>query len=492
MVFAAAIVMLMAQGKSLIPDSLVLPAPYKAMRQGSHNPDPKSNDDSKRLDGGKVLILIDADGPGMVTHFWITVADSEYGWPRLLRLRVYYDGAKSPSVDVPLGDFFAVGHGRERDVNSLMVRNTSQGRAKNCYWQMPYRKHIRITLSNEGVRPAALTYWQVDYRKYKFMPKDILYFHALYRQELPAISGRNYTLLDTKGRGQYVGTLLSVITNEDSWFGEGDDWFYVDGEKEASLAGTGTEDFFSDAWGLQDQQSLYTGTTAAGGFTMGDRASAYRWQIADPIPFEKSLHAEIEHQGWTNKPDGSVHSSFEERPDDFSSVAFWYQTPFRTDLPELPVGRARLPYGNATVIDAEPLISHVTTQMGEAQVQKGVFWEENIIFFQGQGKGASLTIPFSVNEGDRYEVMPMLISSYDYGMYAAELDGKPVGGIKNLYAADVLMPQGFPLGRFDLASGPHTLKFICQAKSGDSTGFYFGIHQIVLSKTSKAYPPIRK
>ena len=486
-------IFLLATGmRQAIPDSLVLPAQYKAYRQGSHNPDPKSNDDSKRLNGGNTLTLLDADGPGMVTHFWITIADSEYGWPRLLRLRVYYDGAKSPSVDVPLGDFFAVGHGREKDVNSLMVRNTSQGRAKNSYWQMPYLKHVTMTLSNEGARPAALTYWQVDYRKYRSLPKDILYFHALYRQELPAIAGRNYTLLDTKGRGKYVGTLLNVITNEDAWFGEGDDWFYVDGEKEASLAGTGTEDFFSDAWGLQDQQGLYTGTTASGGFSMGDRASAYRWQIADPIPFEKSLHAEIEHEGWTNKPDGSVHSSFEERPDDFSSVAFWYQTPFRTDLPDLPVGRARLPYGNATVIDAEALLPGVTSVQGSVEVQKGVFWEENIIFFQGKGEGATVTIPFYVSEAGRYEVMPTLLSSYDYGIYSAQLDGKAVGGTMNLYSSDVTMPQGYPLGRFDLTKGEHSLKFVCQGKSGQSGGFYFGVHQIVLSRTSTAYPPIRR
>jgi len=487
-----AIFLLAAASPQAISDSLVLPAQYKAYRQGSHNPDPKSNNDSKRLNAGKTLTLLDADGPGMVTHFWITIADSEYGWPRLLRLRVYYDGAKSPSVDVPLGDFFAVGHGKEKDVNSLMVRNTSQGRAKNCYWQMPYLKHITMTLTNEGERPAAMTYWQMDYRKYRSLPKDVLYFHALYRQELPAISGRNYTLLDTKGRGKYVGTVMSVITNEDQWFGEGDDWFYVDGEKEASLAGTGTEDFFSDAWGLQDQQSLYTGTTASGGFTMGDRASAYRWQIVDPIPFEKSLHAEIEHEGWTAKPDGSVHSSFEERPDDFTSVAFWYQTPFRTDLPEVPIGRARLPFGNATVIDAESLLPRVKADQGGFEDQKGVFWEQNIVFFQAKAVGASITIPFDVVESGRYEVMPTLISSYDYGTYTAQLDGKPVGGSMNLYASDVLMPQGYPLGRFDLSRGEHILKFTCNGKAGESAGHYFGIHQIVLSKTSTAYPPIRR
>ncbi|MDR3692051.1 MAG: DUF2961 domain-containing protein [Fimbriimonas sp.] len=483
--------MLALQAVSGMPDNLVLPAPYKAMRQGSHNPDPKSNADERRLNPSTTLTLLDAAGPGMVTHLWMTLADSEYGWPRLLRLRVYYDDSTAPSVDVPLGDFFAAGHGREKDVNSLPVRNTSQGRAKNCYWQMPYLKHVKITLTNEGKRPSALTYWQVDYRAYKSLPKDILYFHALYRQELPAVSGRNYAILDTRGRGQYVGTVINVITNEDNWFGEGDDYFYVDGEKEASLAGTGTEDFFSDAWGLHDQQGLYTGTTAAGGFQMGDRVSAYRWQLRDPVPFTKSLHVEIEHSGWTNKPNGDVHSGFEERPDDFSSVAFWYQTPFRTDLPPLPYGPARLPYGNATVIDTENLFPQVKAENGHVEVQKGVFWEQNILFFNQAEKGSTLTVPFEVTEADHYEVMPTMISSYDYGMYTAELDGKPVGGTMNLYASDVLMPQGYPLGRFDLIKGTHVLKFKCVGKSDSSAGYFLGVHQIVLSKTSKAYPPIR-
>ena len=287
-------------------------------------------------------------------------------------------------------------------------------------------------------------------------------------------------------------SVLNVITNESSWFGEGDDYFYVDGEKEASLAGTGTEDFFSDAWGLHDQQGPYTGTTAAGGFQMGDRVSAYRWQIADPVPFEKSLHVEIEHSGWTNTPEGKVHSSFEERPDDFSSVAFWYQTPFRTDLPAIPYGAARLPYGNATVIDTETLMPKVSPTNGKVMVQFGVFWEENILFFSECRAGSSLTIPFNVAEAGHYEVMPTQVSSYDYGNYTVQLDGTPVGGTMNLYAQDVLMPQGYPLGRFDLAKGVHTLKFICQGKSDASGGYYLGVHQIVLSKTSKAYPPVRK
>ena len=100
-------------------------------------------------------MLADLEGPGAVTHIWITVADSEFGWPRLLRLRVYYDGSAIPSVDAPLGDFFAVGHGFERPVQSLMIRDSSDGRSRNSYWPMPFRKSCRITVTNEGRRRVA-------------------------------------------------------------------------------------------------------------------------------------------------------------------------------------------------------------------------------------------------------------------------------------------------------------------------------------------------
>ena len=98
------------------------------------------------------MTAVDLEGPGVVSHIWLTVAASEYGWPRLLRLRVYYDGSVTPSVDAPLGDFFAVGHGFERPVRSLMVRASSEGRSRNSDWPMPFRRSCRITVTNEGRR----------------------------------------------------------------------------------------------------------------------------------------------------------------------------------------------------------------------------------------------------------------------------------------------------------------------------------------------------
>ena len=144
---------------------------YSASRVSSDNRYMFSNDDSKRIMPGETLVMADLRGPGMVTHIWVTIADNEFAWPRLLRLRVYYDGKKTPSVDAPLGDFFGVGHGYEADLNSIMVRDSSFGRARNSYWPMPFHKSCKITVTNEGNRYVLNCYYHVDWRKYASLPR---------------------------------------------------------------------------------------------------------------------------------------------------------------------------------------------------------------------------------------------------------------------------------------------------------------------------------
>ena len=153
------------------PFHLLEPKAFVAHRSSSNNADPRSNDDSQRPIPGETVVLADLEGPGVVNHIWLTVAASEYGWPRLLRLRVYYDGSATPSVDAPLGDFFAVGHGFERPVRSLMVRDSSEGRSRNSYWPMPFRRSCRITVTNEGRRRVANLYYHVDWAKRARAPR---------------------------------------------------------------------------------------------------------------------------------------------------------------------------------------------------------------------------------------------------------------------------------------------------------------------------------
>src|SRR5262245_3271384 len=297
------------QSETYDPFGLLLPKDYTAYRSSSNNPNLESNDDSKRPIPGETTVLANLEGPGVVTHLWITVAASEYGWPRLLRFRVYYDGSDTPSVDAPLGDFFASRHGFEATVQSAMVRVSSEGRSRNSFWPMPFRKSCRITITNEGTRRVHNLYYHVDWRKVPALPEDTPYFHARYRQALPNAGGSRYTVLAVEGRGHYVGTVFSVVQAEAGWFGEGDDFFYVDGASTPAIEGTGTEDYFNDAWGLHVSEGLYSGVPVAQGTGLGSRMTAYRWHLLDPVPFTRSLRFEMEHRGWTFQPDVAVKSA---------------------------------------------------------------------------------------------------------------------------------------------------------------------------------------
>jgi HEAT repeat protein len=478
--------------------------PYAAGRVSSDNRVVFSNDDSRKIMPGETLVMADLTGPGMVTHMWITVADNEFAWSRLVRIRVYYDGRKTPSVDAPLGDFFGVGHGYERDLSTMMVRNSSFGRARNVYWPMPFRKACRITVTNEGARWVPMFYYQVDYRRYPSLPDDVGYFHAYYRQERPAIAGRLYEFVSLKGTGHYVGTVLNVIQSQVGWFGEGDDLFYVDGASHPQLYGTGSEDYFSDAWDLRVAAGLWSATPVTEGVRLGARLTGDRWHVPDPIPFTRSLWAGIEHAGWTYKPDGTLKTGFEERADYFSSVAFWYQTGVNEDLEEPPYGEARLPLGNAEQIAPETSIKEVTAQGGTASVQLEVDWAKNLVLFEAAGKDSRVNIPFEVGEAGRYEVIVSLAQAPNYGNYVALLDGGPTNldsrkaatsepaatgpEVYRNYLPEVLVAVDHPLGWFELTKGRHVISFVCVGKDERSDGYNLGVHSIVLERVPSVEP----
>ena len=471
---------------------------FTAHRSSSNSSLPDWNDDSKHPLPGEALTIADLTGPGIVTHIWTTASGTEYGWPRLLRLRVYYDGSDVPSVDVPLGDFFAVGHGFERPIRSLVIRNLSDGRARNSYWPMPFEKSCRITLTNEGTRRLGV-YYHVDWEKVPSLPPNTAYFHARYRQALPApADGRPWVFLDTKGRGFYVGTVLSIVQAEPGWFGEGDDMFYVDGEKVASLQGTGSEDYFNDAWGLHVAEGEYTGSPISEGEGLGARMSAYRWHLMDPVPFTKSIRVEIEHKGWTYMPDGKVKTAFGERTDLISSVAFWYQKGIATDQPPVPYGSARLPHGNAQQIEVEKSVADAKAEKGKVSVSKELFWGKDVILFEGEGPGARIEVPFDVNEDGEYELSTQVAQAPDYGVYEILLDGKPVTGRElehepgadirtqtrfDGYAWDTYVGLDRQLGWLNLSRGRHSLTFVCIGKNPASSGYTLGVDNVILART---------
>jgi len=475
---------------------------FTAHRVSSNNRFVGSNDDSKRIMPGETLVMADLRGPGVVNHIWITVADNEYAWPRLLRLRVYYDGKKTPSVDVPLGDFFGVGHGYERDLDSLPVRVSSFGRARNSYWPMPFQQSCKITVTDEGNRPVTAFYYHVDWQKHASMPADAAYFHGYYRQERPAVSGKNYEFLNVRGTGHYVGTVLNVIQAQVGWFGEGDDLFYVDGAKKPQIYGTGTEDYVNEAWGLRVSYGPWSGTPVAEGERVGARLTGYRWHVPDPVPFTKSLWAGIEHTGWTYNEDGGLRSGSEERPDYFSSTAFWYQKGVNEGLLEPPYGEARLPLGNAQQIAVEDSLAEVTSEKGKASVQREVDWGKDLLFFEAEGAGSRINVPLDIQEGGRYEIVARIAQAPDYGDYYALLDGKPTNldnrqaatseipstgpEVFHNYLPEIYVAVDRPLGWLDLEKGRHTLSFVCVGRDGRSSGYNLGINDVVLERIPRA------
>jgi len=290
-----------------------------------------------KIEPGKVFELADIDGPGAIQQIWMTPAPLDK--TRFNILRFYWDGEASPSVEVPLGDFFACGWGKYCQINSLPVC-VNPGSAFNSYWQMPFRKKARITMESTDEKGLTL-YYQVNYTLTD-IPKDAAYFHAQFRRESPLKQKGLYTILDgVQGQGQYVGTYLAWEVHSPGWWGEGEIKFYLDGDTQfPTICGTGTEDWIGAgwelgaAWSCRSQGSPYSGLPQVirpdGAYRSQQRFGLYRWHIMDPIRFTQDLRVTIQAIGW--RSDGR----YLPLPDDIASVAFWYQTEPHAPFPALP------------------------------------------------------------------------------------------------------------------------------------------------------------
>ncbi|PCJ63149.1 MAG: hypothetical protein COA73_05695 [Candidatus Hydrogenedentota bacterium] len=427
---------------------------YEARRASSTEPDLKGNGDSIPIPPGKSITLLDAEGPGVITHFWNTLAAFDPFSGRSVVLRIYYDGNAEPSVQVPLGDFFGVGHGALKSFTSLPVSVSANGLSRTCYWKMPFKKHIKVTVTNESpIYPVADFYYYLNWQKHESLPENTMYFHANYRQEMPAKKG-HYTILETEGVGHYVGTVLSVQQVEMGWFGEGDDFIYIDGSKTPQLKGTGTEDYFNDAWGFREFNTPYHGVSLYEGGHPGDRVSAYRWHIADPIPFKKSIRVTIEHRGrvWdelAENPEDFEIASSSERPDWISSVGFWYQYPPATISDKLPPTNKRIaPYKIIPVQSleyrADPPEQVIPSHLGVRYVTKK---PEGYIEFD-----------FNVDKPGRYQISGIFQDSLIGSMIQPYLNGQKIGVPIDMIA----VAGGFvyhSLDLHDLKSGKQTLRF---------------------------------
>ncbi|MGQ9681532.1 MAG: glycoside hydrolase family 172 protein [Anaerolineae bacterium] len=282
------------------------------------------------LPPNSLTTLADVQGPGTITHIWITVDPKAY---RNCLLRMYWDGEATPSVETPLGDFFANGHALRCNVNSLPVAVNPSG-GFNSYWPMPFRTHCRITVENQWHEAIEGLFYQISYALAP-VPAEAAYFHAQWRRSVTPRRTPEHTILEgVRGQGHYVGTYLAWTQLANGWWGEGEVKFYMDGDGEhPTICGTGTEDYFGGAWGFGD-----TFSTAFLGYPLWRKEPGevpkhglYRWHIMDPIRFRRDLRVTIQALGWW--PDGK----FQPLEDDIASVGYWYQTephaPFPAMLP---------------------------------------------------------------------------------------------------------------------------------------------------------------
>ncbi len=319
------------------------------------------NDDWLTIEPGQTVTLADTRGAGCINHVWITAAAEhlalaplslEPDFLRKVLLKMYWDGEEEPSVLVPLGDFFGAGHARTRNFASVPLQmSPKDGRSFNCFFHMPFADGARIEAVSELESERVLFYYYVDYEEFDELKEGLGRFHAQWRRENPTegveqgeqsnkefqfggknIGGEgNYTILEAEGKGHYVGCVLNVHnlreTDRWNWYGEGDDMIFIDGEEwPPSLHGTGLEDYFNTAWcPQQEYSSPYHGITLGGGENWSGQVSYYRFHVEDPVTFEESIRVTIEH-GHANK-----------RSDDYSSVAYWYQTEPHKPFSILPV-----------------------------------------------------------------------------------------------------------------------------------------------------------
>ncbi len=287
------------------------------------------------IEPGETFTMAVIDGPGAIQHIWMTPTGNR----RFSIFRIYWDDEENPSVEVPVGDFFANGWGGFAHVNSLAV-TVNPGSAYNCYWTMPFRKKCKITMTNIDENPMRL-YYQIDYTLSE-VPDNAAYFHAQFRRVNPLEYKEVYTIIDgIKGEGHYVGTYLCWGVNNNGWWGEGEIKFYMDGDKKfPTICGTGTEDYFCGSYNFdvggqyKEYSTAYAGLPQIirpdGSYQAQQRFGLYRWHITDPIRFKKDLRVTIQALGWRS---GGRYLPLK---DDIASVAFWYQAEPHNTFPSLP------------------------------------------------------------------------------------------------------------------------------------------------------------
>ena len=294
------------------------------------------------IDGHHTHELAVIDGPAVITHIWLTTRRSNW---RSLILRAYWDGARKPAIEVPLGDYFGQGWCEFAQLSSVPVAVNPHG-GFNSYWPMPVPKRARLTCENLA-SPTATVYYQISYQVDVPAAElaDAGYLHCQFHRSNPLAAGDVHPILDTvSGAGKYVGTYLAWGVNSPGWWGEGEVKFYLDGDRShPTICGTGTEDYFGGAWNFDVPGQGYTAYSTPflglhqiirpdGLYRSQQRFGMYRWHLLDPIHFQRDLRVDIQALGWM-----SGHR-YRQLTDDIASTAFFYLD--RPSAPSQPLPAA--------------------------------------------------------------------------------------------------------------------------------------------------------
>ena len=437
------------------------------------------NNDFIAIPSGATATLASIQGPGVIVNFWVTIASSDPFFLRRIVLRMYWDGERSPSVEVPIGDFFGTGFQYKHYVTPYLGMSSG---GYYCYFPMPFNKSARIEVANQTGEEVASFYYHIDYQELSQpLESGVAYFHSCWHRDPRTASTQNYTVLEAEGEGHVVGMNLNMQSyDNDIQFLEGDEMVYVDGEKEPSMYGTGTEDYFNSGWYFNK------GEFAAPyhGLILKDdslhRVVAYRFHVLDAIPFKKSIRFTIEH-GASNAEAA-----------DYSSTAYWYQKePHRPFAAMPPAGwriplRVVVPNGALEAESLKPVGSSAPASV-EDMSELGADWsglKQLHVAARSAGDAFSFELPV---EERVYDVEAYYTKGPGYGSVEILQDGRKAGEI-NGYSPTVVPGGKILLRDLRASNGRLPIQFRVTGKQTGSTGYAVGLDAFVLQPVRKFIP----